>query len=151
MVRSQLRRRQQASFGTAHLHHYGFGAVLFRFTVETFLDCGGPSGHRGTFLPAGSSVPRSRRPRCHGGITPQQRSTAPWTVTAVQVTTALNRDSEVWSTSWTVAALEVITAIVLLSVLNSLDRDGSSCHRDNFPVVIESILDRDGPLSSRQM
>ena len=30
MVRSQLPRRQQARLGTAHLHHYGFGAVLFR-------------------------------------------------------------------------------------------------------------------------
>ena len=29
-------------------------------------------------------------------------------------------------------------------VPNSLDRDGSSCHRDNLSVVVESILDRDG-------
>ena len=37
--------------------------------------------------------------------------------------------------------------IVLSSCItfpNSLDRDGSLCHRDHFPVVIESILDRDG-------
>ena len=52
--------------------------------------------------------------------------------------------SEVLSTSWTVAHLKITTAIVLLSVLNSLDRDGSSCHRDKRSVVDECILDRDG-------
>ena len=32
------------------------GHRFYSSTVETFLDCGGPSGHRGTFLTAGSSA-----------------------------------------------------------------------------------------------
>ena len=42
-----------------------------------------------SMLKFGQDVPGLRRPRCHRGTTPQQRSTTPWTVTAVQVTTAL--------------------------------------------------------------
>ena len=55
-----------------------------RVAIKAFLDCGGPSRHRAQPLPG------SRRPRCHRGTSPGQRSTASWTVTAAQVATARN-------------------------------------------------------------
>ena len=46
--------------------------------------------------------------------------------------------------SWTAAAPPVIAALVNGRVMQFLDREGNSCHRDNLLVVVESTLDRDG-------